>query len=175
MNCSQFNCYLNLCPLLDMKLNEWVEIIFYVLSLIVFFITYIQYRNSIKVRKSEVVANLYEKFYENEGIKYIRNWIDEDNNDAKKFQEKIKEADALEENGRYLKNFDYMVADYLNFFLLITNMVRLKQVEVEDVLNLNKYYLKQLYLSDYLNEYMKKYDYQVLLKFLNDNKDKIIK
>lgn len=85
------------------------------------------YRNNSRRERAKWVAQLYEKFYESNRYKTMRDKLDcpTDSDDVK----------------TSVKNEDSEFTDYLNFFELVAFLIQTKQIHKSDVLKVFQYYL----------------------------------
>jgi hypothetical protein len=80
--------------------------------------------------RAKWVVSLYEKFFEENRYKKIREMLDDTQN--------VGEIEAL------VKSESAEFTDYLNFFELVTFLIKTKQLSESDVLSLFHYYLRCL-------------------------------
>jgi hypothetical protein len=91
------------------------------------------YRENSRRERAKWMIQLYEKFYEEERYKPIREMLDceLDSSQLPRVKELVDEEDAS-------------FTDYLNFFEFVAFLAETKQIEKSDVLQLFQYYLKRM-------------------------------
>ena len=112
------------------------------------FTIYTYWKNS-KLKRSEWLYNLYEKFYEKDNYKRIRYIIDyEREEDIKRLKRGVLDdcEDELVEE----------LVDYLNFFEFIASLWVMKQLTSKEIAMVFEYYILRIY------------DHDFIVKFLND-------
>ena len=119
------------------------------------------YRRNSKLERVKWIANLYEKFYEKDDLKVIREILDcQVSEDGQSKQEK-KVALIVEEE---TKDF----TDYLNFFELIAFLKKNKQLTIEQISDLFGYYLECFERHKIVREYLVPHGYELLDEMLED-------
>src|SRR5271169_4089666 len=87
------------------------------------------YHRSVRLERAKWMKELYEKFYEDNRLKSIRDLLDGDDD---------------EEITRLVQNGDPSFTDYLNFFEFLSFLHESKQIRKEEVQGLFDYYLRSL-------------------------------
>lgn len=120
------------------------------------FIAAFSYRHQIRIRQSEWLKSLYEKFFENPTYKEVRVWLD-----YGYLHEKLYEADKLkrEEN-------EEKFTDFLNFFEFIGILYTEKNLTFEHVYEVFDYYLKKIKVDGDCQDWIKKYSFEKLKALL---------
>lgn len=107
-------------------LASWVATIG---GLIAAFLAVFTFRQNVKLSRTRWMKELYEKFYEREDLKSVRNQID--SGDEQEIANLvIQEASTF--------------TDYLNFFEFLAYLEESRQVKREDMLGIFGYYLENL-------------------------------
>lgn len=151
-----------------MKLTDWKDaftIIGVVLTAIgVIWAVYVYRRNS-NLERVKWISNLYEKFYEKDDLKIVREILDCQCTENKKSKEEKKVSSIVENE---TKEF----TDYLNFFELIAFLKKNKQVTIEQVDDLFGYYLNCLERHESVRIYLENIDkgYELLSEMLKELK-----
>jgi hypothetical protein len=111
-------------------LKTIIEIVYHIVAIIAALGALWVYRRNSRLERTRWASSLYEKFYENERYKKIRDALDvpADNDSVN--------ALVIEEGSEF--------TDYLNFFELVAYLKKSKQLNDEDVEALFDYYLKCL-------------------------------
>ncbi|MDE3178059.1 MAG: hypothetical protein KGM47_00245 [Acidobacteriota bacterium] len=115
------------------------EIVTAAASLIAGWWALLTYRQSVNLERAKWVKELYEKFYERNDLKDVRDLLDSDD------QNKIAELVQTEP-----RNF----TDYLNFFEFLAYLSRSKQIGKEEVSILFDYYLENLSGNKNVRDYI---------------------
>lgn len=112
------------------------------------------YRINSRRERAKWAVQLFEKFYETDTYKVIRNELDCEN-DADGVKQLV-----TKEPGEF--------TDYLNFFEMVSFLADTKQLSEKDVLSLFRYYLRCLKRHPVVIEYLNKEDrdFEQLSKFL---------
>jgi hypothetical protein len=124
--------------LLDLK--PFIEMIYQVVAIIAALGALWVYRRNSRLERTRWASSLYEKFYENERYKKIREALDVPTN-----------SDSV--NGLVIEE-KAEFTDYLNFFELVAYLKKSKQLRDEDVEALFDYYLKCLNRHDRVRTYI---------------------
>lgn len=124
----------------------------------------LQYRQNSKIKRAQVLTTLFEKFYENESYKKIREWIDQDSLNSVTL-EKFEDAKLNE------RDFEQKFSDYLNFFQLIVSLHKLGQLKKNEISFMYNYYLKNMQENPFVRAYLLKYGYTKLDNFLKNYKN----
>lgn len=107
---------------------------------------YTYWRNS-NLKRAEWLYQLYEKFYEEDYYKKIRQIIDyERENDIEKLKNGI-ENDCEDELIEELVN-------YLNFFEFIASLWKLKQLTIKEIAMVFEYYILRIAEYEFLNKFI---------------------
>jgi uncharacterized protein YdiU (UPF0061 family) len=116
------------------------------------------YRSNSQRERAKWAVQLYDKFYEADHYKVMRDKLDYSSGASEIKQLVDEESSAF--------------TDYLNFFELVTFLAETKQLSKSDVLRLFQYYLRCLKqhtaVMDYLNDSGK--GFEQLSRFLNGTK-----
>jgi hypothetical protein len=113
-----------------------------------------QYSRNWRLERARWLASLYEKFYEKENLKKIRQTLDREGN-LQKLKDLVSDEPAE-------------FTDYLNFFefvAILANSKQLKPNEIEDGFG---YYLNRLEDNSDVRDYISKSGYERLDKLLRD-------
>lgn len=105
----------------------------------------IVYRKNSVLERAKWLEKLYEKFYQDVRLKDVRDIIDCDTGD------KVANARIADFVGKQSAEF----TDYLNFFEFVAILEKNKQLKKDEVEDLFGYYLKCLYGSEEIREYIK--------------------
>lgn len=116
----------------------------------------IVYRRNSRLERARWASSLYEKFYEREQLKEVRELLDCESN-----QERV---DELVLKGKA----DF--TDYLNFFEYVAFLKHSKQLEVEEIEDLFGYYLACLNRHNIVLKYIKENGYERLHHLLESLK-----
>ncbi|HEX8634061.1 MAG TPA: hypothetical protein VF703_07910 [Pyrinomonadaceae bacterium] len=142
-----------------LSLEEWktvVEIMYYVVAILAVMGAAWTYRKNRLLEQSRWASTFYEKFYETDRYKEIRDKLD-------------CPADLTEVN--YLVDTESpLFTDYLNFFEHVIIFTRSEQLKSEDVENSFRYYLNCLKKLDKVWEYIDNEEkgYENLRKYLRE-------
>lgn len=107
--------------------------------------------------RAKWVTALYEKFYENKDLKYVRQVIDCDNDDAGRA--------AI---GKLIANHEREFTDYHNFFEYVAYLRMERHLTQKEVDGLFSYYLDCLKKHPEVVEYTKKYGFRKLSELLSN-------
>ena len=119
--------------LAGLTLERWkaiAELVSFVVGAIAAVIAVMTYRNNAKRERAKWAVQLYEKFYEEDRYKKMRDKLDGTQN-AEEIEALVEEEPAE-------------FTDYLNFFELVTFLAKTRQLSESDVLSLFHYYLRLL-------------------------------
>ena len=119
---------------------------------------YVYTKNS-RLERAKWLASLYEKFYEKEHLKDIREILDCDDEISLEITKLIREEPAG-------------FTDYLNFFEFVAFLRYSKQLNFEEINQLFSYYLKCLYQRKDIHKYILQKDYELLDKLLKEFAEK---
>lgn len=100
------------------------------------------YWNNSRLERAKWAVNLYERFFEKDGLKEIRDLLDCDA-DSKAVQDMVSAEGAA-------------FTDYLNFFEMVAILKESDQLKQHDVENLFGYYLKCLKKHKVVSGYIRK-------------------
>jgi len=149
-----------------MKLVDWKDlftIIGVILTAIgVIWAVYVYRRNS-SLERVKWISNLYEKFYEQDDLKIVREILDCDCTPDKLSKEEKEVSLIVEkETGEF--------TDYLNFFELIAFLKKNNQITIEQVNDLFGYYLQCLGRHQDVRKYIRDETkgYELLRKMLEE-------
>jgi hypothetical protein len=108
--------------------------------------------------RAKWAVQLYEKFYEGEVYKAVRNQLDCTPNATEVVQLVTQESSEF--------------TDYLNFFEMVCFLAKTRQLSTKDVLSLFQYYLRCLKQHTAVMEYLnnKEKDFEQLSQFLRNTK-----
>lgn len=132
-----------------MKVTDWISIVgasFTALAAIS--ALYVYWRNS-KLERAKWLASLYEKFYEKDHLKKIREILDCDDKISLEITALIRDESAE-------------FTDYLNFFEFVAFLRKEGQLNFREVEQLFGYYLNCLNSREDIRGYIEKRDYQLL-------------
>lgn len=117
----------------------------------------IYYRNS-KLRRTEWLYSLFEKFFYESRYADIRKLLDYDEEQIVEFSQKLQDHSdvALEEK----------LVDYLNFFEFISILWQLRQLEIKEIRMMFDYYIRQLGDYDFVMEYLKNQNFEGLAQLV---------
>lgn len=110
------------------------------------FTIYTYWQNS-RLKRTEWLYQLYEKFYEESYYKEIRRIIDYDQKDGIKRLKNGIENDCEEE-------LVELLVDYLNFFEFIASLEKLKQLTIKEIAMVFEYYILRIAKYDFLNKFL---------------------
>lgn len=116
------------------------------------------YRKNATLEHAKWLFNLYEKFYEKEHLKEIRNKLDCD--------ETTKEVENL------VKKQPFEFTDYLNFFEFVAFLKRSEQITFEEIDDLFGYYLNCIARHKSIREYLTPNGYELLDDLLKELAEK---
>jgi hypothetical protein len=109
-------------------------------GLVAAFLAVLTYRQNTNVAKTRLMKELYEKFYEREELKSVRNELDSAD------EQRIAKLVAQEAPS---------FTDYLNFFEFVAYLEESGQVKKTDVDGIFGYYLQNLKSSHHIIQYIK--------------------
>lgn len=143
-------------------LKEWkdaFEAAYYVLAIVAAIWAFKIYRSNSRLERARWLSTLYDKFYENDRLKEMRNLLD------------CPDDESQVEIGIILKQEDPRFTDYLNFFEYVTILYNSKQLSYQEVEDLFSYYLDCLDCADCPEQvsvrgYIKEKGYERLNNFL---------
>ncbi|HUH62000.1 MAG TPA: hypothetical protein VLZ50_03335 [Terracidiphilus sp.] len=141
-----------------MSLDSWktiAEIASYCIGIVAVVVAVGTYRANSRRERAKWAIQLYEKFYESDHYRTMR-----DNFDCSADGQAVRDI---------IESEDSAFTDYLNFFETVAFLVTRKQLSKDDVLSLFHYYLRCLKrhrsVMNYLNEREKGFEH--LNEFLN--------
>ena len=111
-------------------------------TLIVAYFAYRVYRKNSNLERAKWLESLYEKFYEEDRLKTVREIIDSDDEYSRKKVD------------HFLENEPPEFTDYLNFFEFVAILEKNNQLTIEEVRDLFSYYLKSLHKWEKIREYI---------------------
>lgn len=112
------------------------------------------YRKNATLEHAKWLFSLYEKFYEKEHLKDIRNKLD------------CKETTKEVEN--FVKNEPFEFTDYLNFFEFVAFLKKSDQITFNEIDDLFGYYLNCISRHKSVRNYLKPNGYELLNDLLNE-------
>lgn len=124
--------------------KDVATIIGVVLTLAALFWGVIVYRKNSVVERAKWLERLYQKFFEDEQLKDVRNTIDCDAGDE------VANAKIRE----FVTNQSAEFTDYLNFFEFVAILEKNKQLKQDEVEDLFGYYLRCLYDNPEIKAYV---------------------
>lgn len=118
------------------------------------------YRHQTRTRRAEWMKILFEKFYETETFKEVRQWIE-----SGEIEKKIKP-------GLKVSGADEKLADYLNFFEFVAVLKSDSQLKFRDISNMFDYYLRKLKNSEAVMNWIQdeSYGFEKLRNLLDNMK-----
>lgn len=146
-----------------MTLEDWktiFETAYYIIaSIAVVGAAWTYYRNS-RLEQSRWASTFYEKFYESDRYKKVRDLLDCPTD--------------LDDVNKLVDNEEPEFTDYLNFFEHVAIFTRSKQLNHKDVEASFAYYLNCLEKLDKVRDYINNQEkgYEKLRRFLEDRKEK---
>lgn len=114
------------------------------------------YKNNSRLERARWASNLYEKFYEREQLKRVRDILDCESN--------------LEQVSELVLRGQADFTDYLNFFEFVAFLEYSQQLEYEEVEDLFGYYLGCLKRHQIVYKYIRENGYERLDKLLESLK-----
>jgi len=114
---------------------------------------FFQYRSNSRLERARWLASLYEKFYEKENLKKVREILDTEAANPS-------EIDAL------IADEPPEFTDYLNFFEFVAILGKSQQLKPDEIEDLFRYYLDCLENSPKIREYIAAKGYEHLDKLL---------
>lgn len=117
------------------------------------------YRKNSDLERAKWQASLYEKFYEKDNLKEIREILDCDDEISLEITNLIRE-----ESPKF--------TDYLNFFEFVAFLKKSKQLKMDEVDYLFGYYLDCLSRREDVREYILKRGYELLGQLLQEFSEK---
>lgn len=147
-----------------MSENQLIEIVGLVSGIIAATIGLIQYRNSIKIRRSEWIHKLYQQFYVGAELKEIRILMGIESGRIKIGHVIVISKNTLnEEELRLRSNF----SDYCNFFEFMLFLKKSKVLTDNDIKDIFDFYLRQFLSSEDILGYLSQYGFELLYEYLN--------
>ena len=139
------------------QIGIYAQIVSYCVGAIAAILAVVTYRANARKERAKWTVQLYEKFYETQHYKRLREELDCDANAASV-------ATLVTDEGS-----DF--TDHLNFFEMVTILVRTGQLAKSDVLNFFQYYLQCLKRHQEVMRYLKNPDkgFESLSEFLRKN------
>lgn len=128
-----------------------------------------RYRYQVSLEQMKWLQQLYDSFYNSERYKPVRQLIDFD--DLESLIQLLKKSDAAPRELRQAERDQVdQFTDYLNFFEWIGHLGQQRQITVEHIDTMFKYYLVRLMQVDRqqeLRKYIKDHGYEKLHRLLN--------
>ena len=115
------------------------------------------YRRQIKIKRSEWIKSLFEKFFENPNYKEARSWLD-----YNELNKKLNTSDQTEKR----KN-EELFTDFLNFFEFIGVLYSKKELTLDEVNEIFDYYLKKIKGYTICKDWIAKYGFEKLKNLLS--------
>jgi len=119
---------------------------------------YVYNKNS-RLERAKWLASLYEKFYEKDHLKAIRDKLDCDDDVSLEIPKLISEGSAK-------------FSDYLNFFEFVAFLKNSKQLKYQEVEQLFGYYLSCLNRRQDVRQYVSEKGYELLNELLKEFAEK---
>lgn len=127
----------------------------FALTLIGGVVAILTYRRDVRHRQTDWLYQLFEKFYEKETYRRIRQAIDyQVEPDYSELQRQIA--------GQGGRDLEEQFSDYLNFFEFICNLERTGRMARRDLDNMFDYYLSTLAKRDFVVDYAKRNGFEGL-------------
>lgn len=114
---------------------------------------FLQYRANSRLERARWLASLYEKFYEKDQLKGVRQILDSADHDASEINKLVTDEPS-----------DF--TDYLNFFEFVAVLEKSGQLKSNEIEDLFHYYLDCLEKSSRIREYLVAKGYEHLDEFL---------
>lgn len=139
-------------------LRNVAQTISYIIGAIAAILAAVAYRKNARLERSRWLTQLYEKFYERDGLKHVRDSLDQEPADHPAVLKLVREEQSS-------------FTDYLNFFEYVVYLKSQKQLTEDDVNAMFQYYLAVLArhksVRDYIQNHAK--GYQHLNNWLVEN------
>lgn len=119
---------------------------------------FVYWKNS-RLERAKWLATLYEKFYEKDGLKEIREILDCDDDVSLEITNLIRQEPSK-------------FTDYLNFFEFVAFLKKSKQLKIDEIDDLFGYYLDCLSQREEMREYVSKRGYELLAQLLLEFSEK---
>jgi hypothetical protein len=143
-----------------MTWKDWVDLVLRIMAGfggLGFFIAAFSYANQVRIRRSEWLKSLYEKFFETPTYKEVRVWLD-----YGYLHEKLHEADK-----RKREENEEKFTDFLNFFEFIGILYTERNLTFNHVYEVFDYYLKKIKVDEDCQDWIKRYSFEKLKALLN--------
>ncbi|MBO0694753.1 MAG: hypothetical protein J2P56_01500, partial [Verrucomicrobia bacterium] len=114
---------------------------------------FLQYRANSRLERARWLASLYEKFYEKDQLKGVRQTLDSADRDASEISKLVTDEPSE-------------FTDYLNFFEFVAVLEKSGQLKSNEIEDLFHYYLDCLEKSPKIREYLAAKGYEHLDEFL---------
>jgi hypothetical protein len=137
------------CQIVRYSLDWWkafIEIGSSVIGLGTGILAYRVYRANSRIEHAKWLVNLYEKFFERDLYKGMRDLLDCEEGDG----------EAAGKISKVVSEEPAEFTDYLNFFEMVAALADTRQISVEEILILFKYYLKCIKDREQVMEYLAK-------------------
>lgn len=105
------------------------------------------------MERARWLASLYEKFYEKDHLKKVREVLDSKSATLQEIKQKVADVD---------------LSDYLNFFEFVAVLRKSRQLEYEEIEHLFGYYLNCLRDKPEMRDYIVRNGYELLEELLRD-------
>ncbi len=128
-------------------------------TLIAAYFAYQVYKNNSNLERAEWLASVYEKFYEKDDLKEIREILDCDDEISLEITKLIRDESAK-------------FTDYLNFFEFVAFLKKENQLKLSEVDALFGYYLDCLNRRGDIRQYILKRGYELLDELLKEFSEK---
>lgn len=116
-----------------------VELLTLVIGLAAACVAVFTYRQNVKLERGKWLKELYEKFYERDGLKKVRDLLDGNDEQAK---------------DKLIKEESPDFTDYLNFFEFVAYLWKTRQISLKETEGIFDYYLRSLRENNGVAEYI---------------------
>ena len=134
------------------KIKDVIDIISKIGAATGVIIAALVYRRQIKIKHSEWLQSLFEKFFENENYKEVRSWLDYDELNKKLHSDEESEKRKNEEK----------FTDFLNFFEFIGILHFKKELTFKEINVVFDYYLEKIKGNPDCQLWIDKYGFEKL-------------
>lgn len=139
-----------------MTLSDPKDIATIVGAVAALFAIYVYYKNS-RLERARWLGSLYEKFYEKDDLKQVREVLDCETGDSPEINKLVNDEP---------REF----TDYLNFFEFVAVLGKSRQLKQDEVEDLFRYYLDCLGKNGKVRDYIAAKGYEHLDKLLRDRR-----
>ena len=149
----------------DLVAKNPMENIFYLISIIAIIFSILTYRRNSKLERAKWLNSLYEKFYEKNQYKNIRQIIEYETpklDEIRKSIEKSKKG-GEEESIELRDELD----DYLNFFEFIASLWKMGQLSLDQLKMVFEYYINRIIEHKILEDYIRNQGFENLNELLS--------